>query len=116
MFRLVARIELWVVDLIRPGLQMVIGVIFKRRAVHLVRPGFGLQVNGGAARQTLFGVKAVGDDIDFLERFDGRNVGDHVRQQNVVRADAVNARAVLIVAGAVDVELQRLRRVAGDRV
>jgi hypothetical protein len=43
LFRLVAGVELRVVDLVRPRLQMVISVIFKTRAMHLVRSGFGLR-------------------------------------------------------------------------
>ena len=95
---------------------MVVGVVFEQRPVHLVRSTLGLEVDGGAPCQTLLGVIAVGDNIDLLERFESRNVGDHVRQQDVIGADTVNASIVLIVAGAVDVELECSRRVAGDGV
>ena len=112
----VAHIELGVVNLVRPGLQMVVGVVFEQRPVHLVRSTLSLEVNSSAACQTLFSIIAVGDNIDLLKRFKGGNVGDHVRQQDVIGADTVNASIVLIVAGAVDVELECSRRVAGDGV
>src|SRR5205807_2528065 len=48
-----------------------------------------------------------------FERWD---VGDHMRQKNVVRTDAVYACVVLIVAGAVHVKFQRPRRIARDGV
>jgi hypothetical protein len=75
-----------------------------------------LQADRGPAGQALFRVHAVGDDVDLLDRFEGRDVGDHVGKLDVGGADAVDAGVVLIVARPVDRELQRPGRVGGDRV
>src|SRR5436309_6709044 len=95
---------------------MVIGVIFKQRTVQRVRSALCLEVNGGSAGKSLLGGEAVGDNVDLLDRFEGRDVGDHVRKKNVVSTHAVNTSVVLVVAGPVDVELQRTGRVGRDRV
>ena len=86
---------------------MVVGVVLEKRAVNLVSAAAGLDVDRGAARKSLLGVKTVRDDIDFLDRFQRRYVRRDVRQLDVVRTHAVDARIVLVVARPVDVEFQR---------
>ena len=95
---------------------MLVREIFEPRSVNGIRSAARLHVDGRPAGEPLLRVKAVGDDVDFLNRLEGRDVGDDVRQLNVRGADAVNPRVVLIVARAVDREFQRSRRVARDRM
>ena len=93
---------------------MLVGVMLERRSVDGVGSAPGLHVDGRPAGEALFRIHAVGDDVDLLDRLEGRDVGDHVRELDVGGADAVDARVVLIVARPVDRELERPRRVGGD--
>ena len=114
--RFVAGIQGGIVEHHGPRLQVLVGVIFKRRSMHLVRSALGLDVDGGATRQALLGVETVRDNVDLLDRFEGRDVGDHMRELDMRGTDAVDARVVLVVACSIDRELQRPRRVGRDRV
>ena len=52
---------------LRPRLEMLVGVVFKQRPVHLVGAALDLYIDGGPARQPLFGVEAAGHHVDFLD-------------------------------------------------
>src|SRR5438093_12184665 len=78
--RLVAGIQGSVAESHGPGLQMLICMVFEGGAVKLVRSTSGLDVDSGAPCQALFRVKTIGYDIDLLDRFQGRDVGDHGRE------------------------------------
>ena len=114
--RLVAGVQGDVAKPHRPRLQVLVGVMLERRSVDGVGSTPGLQIDGRPAGEALLRVHAVGDDVDLLDRLESRDVGDHVRKLDVGGADAVDAGIVLIVARPVDRELERPRRVGGDRV
>ncbi len=76
-----------------------------------VRSALDLHVHRRAAGHALLGIEAVGDDVDRLDRFDGRRVGLQALNPLVRRADAVETEHRVRVRRAVDCDLHRSRRV-----
>src|SRR5262245_18430916 len=81
-----------------------------------VGSAFDLHVDCSSSRQTLLRIKAVGDDVDGLDRLQCGNVSRYVGEPNVVLAGAVNADVVGAVRRAIYVERQSSRRVGWNRV
>jgi hypothetical protein len=81
-------------------------MVFESGPVHLVGAAFDGHVDGGAAGQPLLGVEAAGNNVHLLDRLERRDVGDDMRQLHGGGTHAVDARIVLVVARAVDVELE----------
>jgi hypothetical protein len=63
-----------VVEPHRPCFQILVREIFEPRAVHRVRSTPSLDVDRCAAGESLLRVEAAGDDVDFLDRLEGRDV------------------------------------------
>ena len=96
---------------VRIGLQALAVVVPERRAANIVGAALDLQVDGGSAREALFGVERTGHHIDDLDRFEGRVDARHVRQVRVVARSAIDAHVVGLFVRAVNREAHRPRRV-----
>ena len=94
------------------GLQGAVGVELVEAAVIIVRSGLDRDADRRAARHSLLGVEAVGDDVHGLDRLGRRHVGDDVRQPGVADRRAVHARVVVGTRDAVEVGHQGALRVA----
>ena len=88
----------------------------EQRAAELVGPALHLEVDRRAAGQPLIGVEAARHDADGFDRLEPGHVRRHVRQPDVRRRRPFDAHGVRVPRRAVHVELQRARRVGGDRV
>ena len=53
---------------------MLVREIFESRSVHRVRSAASLDVDRRTAGESLLGVEAAGDDVDFLDGLEGRDV------------------------------------------
>src|SRR6185369_4283432 len=86
-----------------PRSETAVRVITPASAVKVVAATLDANVDRCAARESLFGVKRVRDDVHFLDRFRRRHVNRVRRQPWIDDAGAVNARVVLQARHAVDV-------------
>jgi hypothetical protein len=81
-------------------------VIFEGGPVQIVGAALNLDINCSAGCETLLCIKAIGDNVNRLNRFQCRDVSRYVGQPDIVLAGAINANVVRTVGGAVDIERQ----------
>ena len=108
------EVERIVVERVR--VELVLIAEQERRAAQVVGARLGDDRRGGAGRHAVFGVEAVGGDVDGIDRLGGLNVTDVVWQPDVDRDRAVDARRVAVRLRAVDPGAQRARRSVDGRV
>ena len=97
-----------------PRLEGAVTVVFEERPVEVVGAGFREHVDGRASSHACLGVHAVGHDVDGLDRFERRAVGDEARKPDERVAGAVDPGIVSLVALPADGSRQRLLRIGGQ--
>ena len=114
-----------VVDVFRLGLgsvgsplvrlQVLIGMETKQRTMDGVGTALDLQGDRGAAGQTLFRVEGVGDDADFLDGFESRNISKGAIDDSAA-VSPIDGKVIDIRWRAIDGEVHRASRVCSKGV
>ena len=84
--------------------------------MQIVGARFDGHADGGAARQTLLGIHAVGDYVHGVDGFDRRHVGGMLRKPDIGVAGSVDAGVIRALGGAIHFGDQVFLRIPYDGI
>src|SRR5688572_14309882 len=82
-------------------------MVFEKSPMHVVTARLGHDVHSDSAGKALFGVKAVGGDVDGFDRFRRRDVMRLMGKRSADIVRAIQAVVIVIARGAVHVRGKR---------